>query len=368
MKILEGRHYFDWAAAAPCVFSGEAAPFGNPSSHHREGREAKEALEEARTRCAAALNVSPDTLFFTSGGTEANSIALFSNLMRKQGRTLASAAEHSSIRDAMRTLDKCDKPTGIIQVDSMGRVNADIFEKTLDKYNDARFASIMAVNNETGSITDIPSLLTRNIHLHCDMVQAAGKIPFELQKISSASFSAHKLGGPRGIGLLYLRRPIEIFYSGGGQEKKIRGGTENVQGAIAFTACLEAVQKTEAENYAQARSRMNKLISFLAPLKRVTVIPEQRLECEDSFSPYILQAAFNDIPGEVMARALDDLGFAVSTGSACSSSSPKRPVLEAMGISEKLQIEGIRISQGFNTTDLEIDLLIEAIKEVLRYL
>jgi cysteine desulfurase len=383
------RHYFDWAASAPFEDSiinqtNDSRLFGNPSSQHGEGKAAKLALEQARARCAAVLNVPPETLFFTSGGTESNSIALFSNLVKKgPGRIISSAAEHSSVREGIETLEKMGKPTGRIAVDSEGRVTPDIFAKTLSKYDSVRFASCMSVNNETGAVTDIASLKdvirkqTRApVHLHCDLVQAIGKIPVDIPgwEIDSASISAHKIGGPRGIGLLYLRRPCasEIFYSGGGQENGVRGGTENTQGAICLASCLEkyAGDETVKAEYSRAKARWDKLITSLAAFERCTLIPRQRSAPEetDGFSPYILQAAFKNIPGEVMARALDDLGFAVSTGSACSSSSPERPVLLAMGVEERLRIEGIRISQGYSTTDEEIDLLVDAIAEVLKFL
>jgi cysteine desulfurase len=393
------RHYFDWAASAPPDACCQNVPYGNPSSKHSEGREAKLALEDARERCAAVLNVPPQTLYFTSGGTESNSIALFSNLLKKgQGRVIASNAEHSSIREGLETLEKMGKPTGRIGVDSTGRVNEHLFAKALEKYGDVRFASVMAVNNETGSITDIASIrdvirggkisVTREnsfpVHLHCDLVQAVGKIEIDIQnwEIDSASISAHKISGPRGIGLLYLRRPssrggIEVFYTGGGQEGGIRGGTENTLGAVSLAYCLEKYARLETvrAEYKKAKERWKKLITSLTAMERCVIIPQVRgaiAQNEETdmewFSPYILQAAFKGVPGEVMARALDDLGFAVSTGSACSSSSPERPVLTAMGVEEGLRLEGIRISQGFSTTDEEIDLLLDAIAEVLKFL
>ena len=378
------RHYFDWAASAPVDAFYSDVPYGNPSSKHSEGRQAKLALENARERCAAVLNVPTETLYFTSGGTESNSIALFSNLLRKgQGRVIASQAEHSSIREGVETLEKMGRLTGSIGVDAAGRVNEHLFAKALEKYGDVRFASVMAVNNETGSITDIVSIrdviASSPVHLHCDLVQAVGKIEIDIQNwgIDSASISAHKISGPRGIGLLYLRRPIEVFYTGGGQERGIRGGTENTIGAVSLASCLEKYARLEtvrAENK-KARERWKKLITSLTAMERCMIIPSARGAIAQNeeidrewFSPYILQAAFKGVPGEVMARALDDLGFAVSTGSACSSSSPERPVLTAMGVEESLRLEGIRISQGFSTTDEEIDLLLEAIAEVLKFL
>ena len=374
------RYYFDWAASAPAQEIVPCDHFGNPSSQHSEGRKAKDALELARQRCACVLQVKPETLFFTSGGTESNGIALLSNLTRNgNGRIISSLAEHASVSEAVETLKKTGKPSGGISLDEYGRVTKSNLEKALEKYGDVRFISAMAVNNETGIINDTASLagvirkLKTPVHFHCDLVQAAGKIPLDISEweIDSASFSAHKIGGPRGIGLLYLRNPsLDILYRGGGQENGVRGGTENVAGACALAFCLEKFGSIETvkNNYDSAFKRFNKLISSFLSTNRCTIIPQQRVNNNEIFSPYILQAAFDNIPGEVMARALDDLGFAVSTGSACSSNSPERPVLTAMNIPEKLRIEGIRISQGYTTTDEEIDLLTDAVTEVLKFL
>jgi cysteine desulfurase len=376
------RYYFDWAATAvPDFFPANTPiPFGNPSSPHSEGRAAREALENARVRCAEALGVAPGTLYFTSGGTESNCMVLNSNMMRRSGgRVIASAVEHPSIRQNLEILERMGKPVGRIPVDSTGRVSPELLAKTLDKYGDVRFAAIMAVNNETGAVNDMAALrdVARNrdgppVHLHCDLVQAAGKIPLDIAgwDLDSASLSAHKIGGPRGIGLLYLRRPLETFCAGGGQERNIRPGTENTAGALALAACLEnhaAAEKARVE-HERARGRWKRLLSTLKEIDRCALIPQCREIDDGAFSPYIVQAAFKDIPGEVMVRALDDLGFAVSTGSACSSSSPERPVLAAMGVPENQGFEGIRLSQGWSTTGEEIDLLLAAIAEVLKFL
>jgi len=384
----QNRYYFDWAASAiPDPVSSEILiPFGNPSSPHFEGRAAREALENARSRCASVMSVPPETVFFTSGGTESNCIPLYSHLARKcSGRIIASAGEHSSVTENLKTLERQGKQTGEIPIDSSGRVTPELLTKTLEKYDDVRFAAIMAVNNEIGTVNNINTLrdIIKNrtdspqkggapIYLHCDIVQAMGKIPLDIPgwDIDSASVSAHKIGGPRGIGLLYLRKPLETLYSGGGQEKNIRPGTENIAGAIALAACLEnhALPEKFTTEYAAARSRWRKLLTALKNIDRCRIIPGNRDIDDDGFSPYIVQAAFRDIPGEVMTRALDDLGFAVSTGSACSSSSPERPVLTSMGIEDNVSLEGIRISQGWSTTEEEIDLLLAAINEVLKFL
>jgi cysteine desulfurase len=379
---VENRHYFDWAATAvPEIFSPDVTfTFGNPSSPHHEGRAAHEALESARARSAAVLNIPVETVYFTSGGTESNCIPMYSCLARQGGgRMLVSAAEHSSVSENAQTLERLGKLIGRIPLDSSGAVTGNLLSKTLEKYGDTRFAAIMAVNNETGTINDMVTLrnILRNregppIHFHCDMVQAAGKIPLDIAgwDIDSASFSAHKIGGPRGIGLLYLRRPLETLYAGGGQERGIRPGTENVAGALALAHCLEAhalPEKLQPE-YASARRRWKRLLAALVKIERCRLIPAERDIDDERFSPYIVQAGFKGIPGEVMVRALDDTGFAVSTGSACTSNSPERPVLAAMGVEDNLRFEGIRISQGWSTTDEEIDLLLDAIAEVLKFL
>lgn len=375
------RHYFDWAATAQPVSSfDEKIPYGNPSSRHQEGRLARDALENARARCAAVLSVPPDTLYFTSGGTESNCIPLFSFLARHSGgRIIASQGEHASITENLHTLERLGKLTGQIPIDSNAAVSPALLQKTLEKYNDVRIAAIMAVNNETGTVNGIKTLRNvllgsagQPIHLHCDMVQAVGKIPVDISGwgIDSASISAHKLGGPRGAGLLYLRRSLAVLYAGGGQEKGIRPGTENVAGALALAACLEnhaRPEKLHAE-YAQARERWEHFITGLRTIGRCRIIPADRNAGDEHFSPYIVQAAFSGIPGEVMVRALDDRGFAVSTGSACSSASPERRVLAAMGIDDSARLEGIRFSQGWSTTTEEIDLLLDAITEVLKFL
>ncbi|MDR0877913.1 MAG: aminotransferase class V-fold PLP-dependent enzyme, partial [Treponema sp.] len=325
-------------------------------------------------------------IYFTSGGTESNAIVIHSNLLRKRNaRILASKVEHPSIRENTAMLEKLEKQIGFIPVDGAGRVSAELLSKTLEKYTDARFAAIMAVNNETGAVMDMPALssvLRKNsasaetahapIHLHSDLVQAIGKIPVAITgwDLDSASFSAHKLGGPRGTGLLYLKHPLESIFAGGHQERRIRPGTENTAGALALAACLEqhALSETVSAEYARAERRFKQLLCSLKSMSRCTLIPQDRQAEDKRFSPYIVQAAFDGIPGEVMVRALDDSGFAVSTGSACSSSSPERPVLAAMGIDSKQRLEGIRISQGWSTTDEEIELLVAAINEVLKFL
>ncbi|MDR1858958.1 MAG: aminotransferase class V-fold PLP-dependent enzyme, partial [Treponema sp.] len=153
------RHYFDWAATAlpeaiaPLPEASALPPFANPSSPHMEGRAAHDVLENARARCASILGVSPETVYFTSGGTESNCLPLYSLIARQGGgRVIASAAEHSSVTENLRTLERLGRQIGLIPIDSLGRVSPDLLAKTLDKYGDVRFAAIMVVNNEIGVV------------------------------------------------------------------------------------------------------------------------------------------------------------------------------------------------------------------------
>jgi cysteine desulfurase len=377
---MKRRYYFDWAATAlpAALRSAPQAPFGNPSSPHTEGRRAREALEDARSRCAAALGVDAKTLYFCSGGTEANALVLHALLLRKgpAGTVLYSAAEHPSVRENALVLKKLGAPVRQIPVGKDGRVSGELFSAALDRAERPLLAAVMAVNNETGSVSDIPALaaLRRKHsgpvpHFHCDIVQAAGRIPVALKEwgLDSASLSAHKLGGPRGIGLLYLRNPVEVLTAGGSQERGIRPGTENVAGAAALAEALETRVKNETvrAEYTAAASRFKFLIESLLAVDRCTLIPEDRQNEDERFSPYILQAAFSGIPGQAMVRALDDEGFAVSTGSACSSHRETRPVLDAMGVDKETALYGIRISQGWTTTEDDIEALYRAIKKIL---
>jgi cysteine desulfurase len=366
------RRYFDWAATAvPDIFNGDV-PFGNPSSRHREGKAAREALEDARRRCAAILEVDSASLYWTSGGTESNERVL-SALVRRggasNGAALAGATEHASIRAQDVPLRAAGTPFYHIGAEADGIISPEKVKKALEKHPLARLIALMHVNNETGAINDLERL-SRTVrelsgaHIHSDMVQSLGKLPFSLARLGldSAAFSAHKIGGPRGIGLLYLKKPLETLFRGGGQERGVRGGTENVWGALFFAECLERRAAGIEDGRRAAEGRMARLIGGLRRIEGCEIIPKSRAEYDARFSPFIVQASFSGIPGEVMTRVLDEAGFAVSTGAACSSAEKKRPVLEAMGVSAKTAFETIRVSQGWSTTEDDIDALLAALQ------
>lgn len=376
-----GRFYFDWAATAQPDHNIKIdIPLGNPSSLHTEGKTARKALEDARSVCASVLDIPKGELFFTSGGTESNSIILNSLLLRP-GNTglLLSSIEHPSVREQGTILKELGKSIAWVNPDSSGHITPENLQKVLDKFPDCRMVSIMWVNNETGAVNNIPELakIIRKrsgapIHIHCDMVQGLGKIPCGLKtwNIDSAAMSGHKICAKRGTGILYLKQKIRALNIGGGQEQSIRPGTENLEGIMNLSEAMKIYVHSDRvkEHYDAAAKRWERLIESLHQFDRAEIIPASRQKNDASFSPYILQVSFKGIPGEVMTRALDDAGFAVSTGSACSSASKKRPVLDAMGISEQQALEGIRISQGYSTTTEDIEKLVDAVRKILQVL
>ena len=372
------EHYFDWAATSPAdedilkeSLEETLECWGNPSSTHSVGKQARELFETARTRAAKALGVKPETIYFTSGGTESDQIPLLSVLAKPmKGTVLVSSIEHPAIREQSEALKNCGWNVIQIPADSDGIITPEAVISLLTA--DTVLVCIMAVNNETGVIQpvyEIADAITkacegkRRPKFHIDCVQAAGKINLNLsyKGIDSAALSSHKICGPRGIGILYMKDAIEPFLRGGGQEKGIRSGTENVFGAVAFSKCLERYYNKA--NPADAE-RTNNFVERLSDLSGCTIVPPSRLEKKNLFSPYVVQAAFNNIPGNVMLRALDAKGFSISTGSACSAKKNKRPVLEAMHVDPKLRENAVRFSFGPHTTDQAVEELFTAISEI----
>ena len=385
---MNKEHYFDWAATSPAdedILQESLAisikSWGNPSSVHQIGKNAALVLQEARSTAAKALGVKAENIYFTSGGTESDQIALLSILNKPQkGTVLISSIEHPAIREQALALKKCGCNVVQIPCDSKGIICVESLEKLIT--NDTMLVCVMAVNNETGAIQPIYKIADllkkvsqgkRKPKFHVDCVQAAGKIPLDLNYdgIDSAALSAHKICGPRGIGIFYSKNPIEPFLCGGGQEKGIRSGTENLFGAVAFSKCLERyfIKKNDnlaIQKYNEQVEITNSFIKKLSELKGCTIIPENRANLEDSslYSPWVIQASFKNIPGNVMLRALDSKGFFISTGSACSTKKQSRPILEAMNVNKDLRESSVRFSFGPHTTQKAIDELFDAVKEV----
>jgi cysteine desulfurase len=379
-----GRYYFDWAATAiPDKPPGELAvdlPFGNPSSLHGEGRRAWDSLEQARAQAARVLGLPPATLVFTSGATESNALVLYSLLLRSPaGGIVYSALEHPSITENCDQLERLRIPAVRIPVTEGGTLDIDRVVNVLEKNSQLRMVALMAVNNEVGSIQNVSALsraikekIPHPVHVHCDLVQGIGKIPFAISEslVDSASISAHKIGGPRGIGLLYLKRRIQVLYKGGGQEGGIRSGTENVAGAVALAQALKrhAEPSNVEKEYRSAKKRWETLIQELHALDRCVLIPQDRKPVDPRFSPYILQISLAGIPGEVLLRCLDDEGIAISMGSACSQANQERPLLAEMGIPRETALGAVRFSQGWTTTAEDLEVLVETLKGILKKL
>lgn len=388
--------YFDWAATAiPDQDILEAAlkesleSWANPSSVHTAGKEARAVLEKARADCANVLGVLAKQIVFTSGGTESDHIPLLAILNRpEKGNIAVSSIEHPALREMADELKKCGIEPRFIPADKNGFITPEAVLQTVDAKT--LFVSVMAVNNETGAVQPIQKIAAaleevykgkRKPRFHVDCVQALGKVPIDFLNepgIDSAAFSAHKICGPRGIGILYLKKEEEIFLRGGGQEGGARSGTENLFGAIAFAKCLErhaipsprAETKNGGKTESAARFEEQKawtadFIKGLLAIKGCEIIPAARgVLSQDNFSPWVVQASFQKIPGQVMLRALDAKGICVSTGSACSSKKASRPILEAMGVPAAQRETSVRFSFGPKTTSKGMQALLDAVKEV----
>jgi len=377
--------YLDWAATAPAspealeAYLRAAREYpANPSSPHGDGISAHRALEDARTRLADTLGCRRGRLYFSSGGTESDSLVLLSLLRRTvPGSLVISSIEHPAVFEQAAVLERLGWRVRRVDPGPDGRVDPG---KLADACSgDTVLAAVMAVNNETGAIQPLEGIRRaldeaagngRRVRLHTDAVQAFGKIPFQPEALGadSAALSAHKIRGPRGVGALYLRTPLESLTAGGGQEGGIRPGTENLPGILAFERAAGIATADLAGNFARARDLTDRLLACLGDIPDARPVPECRTLGDDRYSPWILSLSLPGLPGQTAVRVLSDSGFAVATGSACSSSRRKRRVLEAMGLPEELAFSAIRVSVGPTTTAAEIDAFAQTLRTAyLRY-
>ena len=389
--------YLDWAASAipytdeiEAAYREATAVFANPSAQHQFGKEARNMLEKARSRCAAVLGVPAETLYFTSGASESNSLVLLSLLTRPAtGSLIISNIEHPSVREQAAVLEHCGWTVLTAPSDKSGCITPDAVLHTLRE--DTVSVAIMGVNNEIGSVQpvrDIAQALKahtagkRPVHFHVDMVQSIGKLPVAelgLADVHSASMSAHKIGGPRGIGLLYLKQPLNSGIRGGSQERNIRPGTENLAGACALARCLETTYTDFQQKFERAGELSRFLTESLYQIPECSIIPAARvsseisnaavldnIKCAHAFSPWIIQASFKNIPAEIMTRCLSERGIFVSAGSACSSKKKVRPILAALSVSPEIAQNAIRISIGHSTKKSDLEQFISAVKEIIK--
>ncbi len=371
------RIYLDWAATAVpdrevILNAAETSlhTFGNPSSLHNSGKDAGKLLESSRQICAEVLGTAADKLYFTSGGTESNNLVISSFLKKKQtGNLVISGIEHPSVYEPAVLLSRMGWELRVVNPEPDGRIRPEKFIEKIDK--NTRFASCMLVNNETGSIQPVKEIaagiadLNRQpgfrVHFHADAVQAVCKIPFSMNipGLHSASVSSHKFQGPRGCGILYLSKPLETVYTGGGQENDIRHGTENLQGIIATAEASQKYHGMMPENIATALKNKKLLINRISKIKGAEFLPfsdAEKLVNQELFSPYILSVSLKPVPGEIIVRVMSDRGFDISTGSACSNKKKKNyRVMNAMGVESADSFSSIRISTGPSTKTEEIE-------------
>ncbi len=375
--------YLDWAATAPpdadivkLVAEIAAEFFGNPSSPHPIGRAAAGKLRGARETVARLIGAEPGQVVFTSGGTESNVTVLSSLLGRRHPGLVTTAIEHASCYEPAKRLSRFGAAVTFLEGRDGGSVAP---EQVAEAMNDqTAMVSLMLVNNETGAIQPIREAvaavrersqrLGRQVHIHTDAVQALGKLPLHFGElgVDSASASAHKIGGPRGVGLLYLRTAMDTHAVGGGQEHGMRPGTENVAGNVGFAAALSPRLSAVNEELQHARYLSDVMLRELVGYEGCRVNPLHRLDKPEAFSPYILNLAFPPVPGEVLVRVLGDRGFAVSTGSACSYRRKKKTrVLHASGVPAEAAGSSLRISVGYRTTIEDVTAFCEAVKQEL---
>jgi len=368
---MPDRVYLDWNATTPLrpearqAMSAAWEVAGNPSSVHAEGRQARRLVEDARAAVSAAVGARPQDVVFTSGGTEANALALTPGLRRGAGeplrRLLVSAIEHTSVLSGGRFLPEA---IGTIQVNGSGLIDIDHLRRLLSVGQPA-LVSVMLANNETGALQPVGEVADI-VHeagglLHVDAIQALGKIPFDIKvmKTDLVTLSAHKIGGPKGVGALVLAdeaQGLEPLLRGGGQELSRRAGTENVAGIAAFGAAVRAAMVALEGDAARLRGLQNRLEKGLRQTPGMIVFSEG--------TPRLPNTTLFTVPGlkaETAVIGFDLGGIAVSSGSACSSGKVQPShVLEAMGVGKELAQGAVRLSLGWSTSEAGIDLALQA--------
>ena len=350
--------------------------FGNPSSVHSFGREAKQALERAREAVAAAIGAAPGELFFTSGGTESDNFAVIgtARAMGRRGRkrVMTSAAEHHAVLDACLGLRDEGFDPVVLPVTGRGDVDPDAFTAAIGPH--VALASIMWANNEVGTISDLAPLSDHarkhGVVFHTDAVQALGRVPLNVDQpaVDLMTISAHKCYGPKGVGALYIRKGTDIdpLFRGGGQERGRRPGTENVALAVGFAKAVELAvtgMERESARLKALRDDLEGRLRARFPALIVNGNPASRL-------PHILNVCFDSgtlpLEGEMLVPGLDLLGIAVTSGSACTSGSMQPShVLSAMGRDSDSARSAIRFSFGMSNSEGDIDRVVKGVEDVV---
>lgn len=373
--------YLDHAAATPVhpnvvnrMMPYFQENYGNPSSTHQFGRKVKAALDQARLTIASSLHAEPGQIIFTSGGTEADNMALLGIALANQQKgnhIITSLIEHHAVLHTCYQLEKMGFEITYLPVDERGQVKPDDVRSAIK--DTTILVSIMYGNNEVGSLQPIAEIVEiaheAGVYVHTDAVQAYGMIPLDVQAVpvDLLSVSAHKINGPKGIGALYVSKRVKIspMMFGGAQEKKRRAGTENVPGIVGFSEAVEMAAESLAE-------RREKYLHF-----RETMIETWKREGINfainghptEFLPHILNVSFPGVDTEVLLMNLDMAGISCSSGSACASGSLEvSHVLKAMGINEDCLRSAVRFSFGLGNSEEQVRFAAHKVSEILKRL
>ncbi|WP_397568674.1 cysteine desulfurase family protein [Schlesneria sp. T3-172] len=348
--------------------------YGNPSSRHSLGRKARRVLEDSREQIASILGARPDELLFTSGGTEANNLAVFGLTSHGSGTILISPGEHPSNLEACRLRERQGWQIRPLAVERSGLFSTASLQSTIADSTHVRLAAVILAHNETGVIQQVEPLLQgaaqQGFAVHLDGVQAVGKLPVNFRQLGATtlSFGAHKFHGPRGVGGLLIREGVRLtpgFAMGGRQESGRRAGTEPVALIAGMAKALELWNQECQERTAYVRNLRDTLQSRLLELAAPAVV--NGLEAERL--PNTLNISFPGVDGEALLVALDLEGIACSLGSACASGSIEpTPVLVAMGLEPDLYRSAVRLTLSRLNTFDEIEAAANKIAEVVKYL
>lgn len=373
--------YFDNSAttkifpeASEAMVATMATYFANPSSLHKLGNQAHDLLSAARKQVAELLECQPEEIFFTSGGSESNNWAIKGTALEKQTRgkhLIASSVEHPSVKNTLQHLEQQGFEVTYLPVDGEGRVNPADVARAIRP--DTILVSVMAVNNEIGTIQPIKAIAKiladyPTIHFHVDGVQSVGKLQESLidERVDLMSFSAHKFNGPRGVGILYKKanRRIQPLIDGGGQEMGQRSTTENLAGIVATAKALRLTFDHQAAEMATHRAMQAKIRDFLNQQGETVRI----FSPATGASPHVLCFAVKGVRGEVMVHALEDEAIYVSTTSACSSrqTDVESSTLSAMKVDGRWAQNAVRLSFGYQNTEAEAEAFLAVLAQLLK--
>ncbi len=375
------RIYMDYAATTPvkqevvdAMLPYFTETFGNASSPHGFGRDAKKILISARETVAKTLNASPDEVYFTAGGTESDNWALkgvLKSVKPKGNHIITSAIEHHAILHAAESLEKEGYKLTVLPVDSDGLISLEDLKAAIT--DQTALISIMFINNEIGTMQPIKEIgeiaKAHNIYFHTDAVQAYGNVKIDVDEmhIDMLSISSHKIYGPKGVGALYVRKGtlLASFIEGGAQEKKKRGGTENIPGIVGFAKAAELAHENLEGHIQKLTGLRDRLIDGL-----LSKIDYSRLNGHRTLRhPGNVNISFEFIEGEALLLMLDHKGVAGSSGSACTSGSlDPSHVLMGIGLTHEVAHGSLRLSLGDFTTEEDVDYAIEALIPIVQRL